>query len=71
MIYLLILIVMNVILCYMHEQNRVFPIFFMLSEIYYGIYIMNPTIEVIVGLLMVFMTLYNSFLIINQRKRLQ
>lgn len=70
MILLIIMIALNILICYMHYSNRVFPILFMLSEIVYGLSILEES-ELFIILIILFCVIYNMFIIIEQNRRLK
>lgn len=70
MILLIILIALNLLVCYMHSMNKVFPILFMLSEIIYGFSILNES-ELFIIFIIIFCIVYNMFIIIDQNKKVE
>lgn len=68
---MILMIVLNLLVCYLHPKNRVFPVMFMLFEIIYvfNLIIPPPPVLTDVGFafLLTFFILYNTFMIISQR----
>lgn len=64
MILFLILIALNILICYLYHKNVVFPILFMLSELIFGMSIIAEN-ELYVIFMILFCVIYNM-LIINE-----
>lgn len=68
MILLILLIALNIIVCSLNPHNKVFPVFFIMSTLSYGISIIAES-ELYIALLMLFCTIYNIFMILEQKRR--
>lgn len=62
MILLLILIAMNILICYLYRKNNIFPILFMLSTIIYGMTIIAEN-ELYIIFMILFSIVYNMLII--------
>lgn len=67
MILLLILLILNILICYMHPKNEVFPVFFMLFGIIYLFSTISEFTEIYFVFLLSFIVVYNVFIIVSQR----
>lgn len=65
-LWLILMIGLNILICYLYRANKYFPIIFMIFEVLYGLSIVESN-ELFIVFCVTFIVFYNFFIMNEQR----